>query len=140
MRLGHMSEKCMTELHGKNLFKGLKACHLNFYKYCVHGNQGKIQFRSLTSYTSSFVLNHVDTNVWRLASVKAHGSTTNFITSINDFFKKVWAYFMKHKDKAFSMFKQWKVEMKTQTRKKLKYLMSNNRCEYKSKEFIDLCQ
>lgn len=46
---------------------------------------------------------------------------------------------MKYKDETFSMFKQWKMEVETQTGKNLKYLMSNNGGEYKSKEFVDFC-
>ena len=34
MRLGHMSERDMLELHKRNLLKGVKTCKLNFYKLC----------------------------------------------------------------------------------------------------------
>ena len=37
MRLGHIGERCMLELHKKNLLKGVKTCKLDFCKYCVYG-------------------------------------------------------------------------------------------------------
>jgi hypothetical protein len=37
MRLGHMSERGMLELHKKNLLKGVKTCKLDFCKFCVLG-------------------------------------------------------------------------------------------------------
>ena len=37
MRLGHMGERRMMELHKRNLLKGIKTCKLDFYKYCVFG-------------------------------------------------------------------------------------------------------
>ena len=37
MRLDHMSEQGMLELHKKNLLKGVKTCKLDFCKFCVMG-------------------------------------------------------------------------------------------------------
>ena len=37
MRLGHIGERGMLELHKRNLLKGVKACKLDFCKYCVYG-------------------------------------------------------------------------------------------------------
>jgi hypothetical protein len=39
MRLGHMSERGMRELHKRNLLAGIRSCKLDFYKYCVVGKQ-----------------------------------------------------------------------------------------------------
>ena len=35
MRLGHIGERGMLELHKRNLLKGVKTCKLDFCKYCV---------------------------------------------------------------------------------------------------------
>ena len=37
MRLGHIGERSMLELHKRNLLKGVKKCKLDFCKYCVYG-------------------------------------------------------------------------------------------------------
>ena len=39
MRLGHMSERGMLELHKKNLLKCVKTCKLDFCKFCVLGSR-----------------------------------------------------------------------------------------------------
>ena len=48
MRLGHMSERGMLELHKKNLLKGVKTCKLDFCKLCVLGKQYRVQFKTAT--------------------------------------------------------------------------------------------
>lgn len=37
MRLGHMGERRMLELHRRNLLKGIKSYKLDFCKFCVLG-------------------------------------------------------------------------------------------------------
>lgn len=101
-----MSERCMIKLQGRGLLKGLKACHLKFCKYCVLDMQTKVQFLSLVSHNNSSVLGYVHIDLWGAASLKSNGCVVYFITFIDEFFKKVWVYSMKHKDKIFSMFKQ----------------------------------
>ena len=45
MRLGHMGERGMMELHKRNLLKGIKTCKLVFCKYCVIRKQYKCNSR-----------------------------------------------------------------------------------------------
>jgi len=44
MRLGHLSERGMTELHKRNLLHGVKTCKLDFCKFCVLGKQTRVSF------------------------------------------------------------------------------------------------
>eukprot|EP00253_Pinus_taeda_P014813 PITA_14813 len=60
-----------------------------------------------------------------------------YITFIDDFSRKTWIYYLKHKDEAFKMFKDFKALVENQTRKKIKIFRSNNGREYISNEFID---
>ena len=62
MRLDHISEKGISELHRRNLLKGLKTCSLNFCKYCVFGKQTKVQFKN-ASHTTKQILDYVHTDV-----------------------------------------------------------------------------
>ncbi|KAK3038231.1 hypothetical protein RJ639_030840 [Escallonia herrerae] len=63
-----------------------------------------------------------------------------FVTFIDDFSRKIWVYFMKHKSEVFNVFKQWKARVKNQTSKKLKYFKSDNGMEYKDDEFLQFCK
>jgi hypothetical protein len=46
MRLGHMNEQGMLELHKRNLLKSVKTCKHDFSKLCVLGKQNRVQFKT----------------------------------------------------------------------------------------------
>jgi hypothetical protein len=62
MRLGHMGERGMLELHKRNLLKGVKTCKLEFCKFCVLGKQSRVQFKSATHKTEG-VLDYIHSDV-----------------------------------------------------------------------------
>ena len=41
MRLGHIDERGMLELHKRNLLKGVKTCKLEFCKYVLEAAQSQ---------------------------------------------------------------------------------------------------
>ena len=47
---------------------------------------------------------------------------------------------MKHKGKILELFVEWKKNMETSTRRKVKTLRSDNEGEYKSHPFLKLCR
>ena len=49
-------------------------------------------------------------------------------------------YFLKHKNEAFSTFKEWKFLIENQTGKKIKRLRKDNGLEFCSNEFNDFCK
>jgi hypothetical protein len=51
MRLGHMGERGMVELHKRNLLKGVKTCKLDFCKFRILGKQNRVQFKIATHKT-----------------------------------------------------------------------------------------
>ena len=55
MRLGHMGECGMQELHKRNFLKGVKTCKMEFCKYCVLEKQNKVQFKIATHKTTKFL-------------------------------------------------------------------------------------
>ena len=129
----------MLELHKRNLLKGVKTCKLDFYKYCVYGKQHRVSFKT-GSHTSKGVLDCIHSDVWGPVSVSSHSSAQYFVSFIDDYSRKVWIYFMKHKSDVFGIFKKWKAQVKNQTGRKIKYLKSDNGLEYRDKEFIRFCE
>ena len=65
MRLGHMGEHGMRELHRRNLLKGVKSCKLDFCKFCVLEKQNRVQFKTATHKTEG-ILDYVHIDVWGL--------------------------------------------------------------------------
>uniref|UniRef100_A0A2N9J6E7 Uncharacterized protein n=1 Tax=Fagus sylvatica TaxID=28930 RepID=A0A2N9J6E7_FAGSY len=89
MRLGHINERGMLELHKRNLLKGMKTCKLDFCKYC--GKQPRVSFKT-GSHTSKGVLDYVHSHVWGPVSVSSHSGAHYFISFIDDYSRKVfWA-------------------------------------------------
>ena len=68
------------------------------------------------------------------------GGSFYFLTFIDDFSKKVWVYFLKHKSYTFTYFKEFKVEAEKQSGKFVKVLRSDGGGEYDSREFVDFCK
>ena len=88
MRLGHMSERGMTELHKRNLLKGVKSCKLDFYKFFVLGRRCRVGFKSATHKTEG-ILDYVHSDVWGPVRVASMGGSVYFLTFIDDYSRKV---------------------------------------------------
>jgi hypothetical protein len=139
MRLDHLGKCSMFELHKRNLLKCVKSCKLGFCKYCMYGKQRRVSFK-VGSHTSKGILEYVHSDVWGSVVVSSNGGAYYFVSFIDDFSRKVWVYFMKHKLEVFTIFKQWKTQVKNQTERKVKYLRSDNGLEYKDTTFLEFCK
>jgi transposase InsO family protein len=139
MRLGHMSERGMLELHKKNLLKSVKTCKLDFCKFYILGKHNRVQFKTNT-YKTDGIMDYVHSDVWGPVRTASRGGHMYFVIFIDDFSRKVWVYFMQHKSKTFAKFKLWKAEVENQTRKKVKCLRTDNDTEYTNDDFKDFCE
>ncbi|KAL5543764.1 hypothetical protein UlMin_007548 [Ulmus minor] len=72
MRLSHLSERGLNELHKRNLLNGMKGCRLDFCKICVMGKQRRVSF-SISSHTSKGILDYVHIDVWGTSPIASHG-------------------------------------------------------------------
>jgi hypothetical protein len=61
---------------------------------------------------------------------KIIGGALYFVTFVDDHSKKLWVYSPKINDKVLNVLKQWVVEVKRETKKKLKYTWLDNIGEY----------
>ena len=52
------------------------------------------------------------------------------LTVIDNYFRKVWVYILKHKNGVFEKFKQWKTMIDKQTRNHIKFLRIDNGVEF----------
>jgi len=86
MRLGHMGERGMLELHKRNLLKGVKTCKIDFCKLCILGKQNRVQFKTATHKTEG-ILDYVHLDVWGPVRTASRGGHMYFLTFIDDFQK-----------------------------------------------------
>lgn len=61
------------------------------------------------------------------------------MTLIDDFSRKVWVYFLRHKNETFPTFKKWKTLVETQTGRKVKKLRTDNGLEFCGGDFNEFC-
>jgi hypothetical protein len=139
MRLGHMSECGMKELHKRNLLTGIKSCKLDFCKYCIMGKQCRARFKTATHKTKG-ILDYVHSDIWGPVRTPSKGGAQYFMSFIDDYSKKAWVYFLKNKSEAFAKFKIWKAEVENQTGRKIKCLRTNNGTEYRDGDFLKFCK
>ena len=62
------------------------------------------------------------------------------VTFIDDYFKRCWVYPIKKKSDAFPVFKEYKVRVELESRKRIKCLMMDNGGEYTDGEFLAFCK
>uniref|UniRef100_A0A2N9HUM1 Integrase catalytic domain-containing protein n=1 Tax=Fagus sylvatica TaxID=28930 RepID=A0A2N9HUM1_FAGSY len=139
MRLGHMNEHGMRELHKRNLLVGIRSCKLDFCKYCVMGKQCRVRFKTATHNTKG-KLDYVHSDIWGPVRVSSKGGAQYFMSFIDDYSRKVWVYFLKNKFDAFATFKKWKAKVENHTGRKLNCLRTDNGTEYRDGEFLKFCE
>ena len=63
------------------------------------------------------------------------GGSWYFITFVDDCTRKVWAYSLRSKDKALTVFSQWLAKVENKTGQRVKTLRSEKRGKYTSQAF-----
>ncbi|GKA51263.1 retrotransposon protein, putative, ty1-copia subclass [Tanacetum coccineum] len=63
-----------------------------------------------------------------------------FLSIVDDYSRRVWVHFLRHKNEAFSKFKEWKQLVENQTGRKLKKLRTDNGLKFCNQEFNNLCK
>ena len=70
----------------------------------------------------------------------SNGGANYILTIIDDFSRRVWSFFFKHKSDVFVTFKEWNIVIEKQIGKQIKCLYSNNDLGFCSDEFDALCR
>jgi len=138
MRLGHMSEKGMHLLSKQGSLGKQGISKLEFCKHCVFGKQKKVSFSTATHRTKG-ILDYIHSDLWGPSKVSSYRGRRYMITIIDDISRKVWVYFLRHKNETFPTFKKWKILVETQTGKNVKKLRTDNGLEFCSGDFNEFC-
>ncbi|GKF11251.1 retrovirus-related pol polyprotein from transposon TNT 1-94 [Tanacetum coccineum] len=116
-RLGHISEAGLHELEKREVLrnKGL----------------GKLEL------CKNYVLGKLTRGPSRVESMSG---CRYFLSIVDDYSRRVWVHFLRHKNEAFNKFKEWKQLVENQTGRKLKKLRTDNGLEFCNQEFNNLCK
>ena len=139
MRLGHMSELGLSELNKRGLLNGYNAGKLKFCEHCIFGKHKRVKFNTAV-HTTEGILDYVHSDLWGPSRKASMGGACYMMTIIDDYSRRVWPYFLKHKSEAFSAFKEWKTMVERQTERKVKKLRTDNGMEFCSDEFNSFCK
>ena len=101
-----MSMKGLQELCKQGILNSKLSCSLDFYESCILGKAHKLKFAKAT-HTSNSILEYIHSDLWgsTFMPLSLNGSQY-FMTIVDDFSRRVWVYFLKHKNEAFAKFKE----------------------------------
>nr|GEY69849.1 hypothetical protein [Tanacetum cinerariifolium] len=116
-RLGHISEVGLHEVEKVEVLGNKGLDKLELCKNCVLGKSTKGPSR-----------------------VESMSGCRYFLSIVDDYSRRVWVHFLRHKNEVFSKFKKWKQLVENQTGRKLKKLRTDNGLEFCNQEFNNLCK
>ena len=137
-RLGHMSKSRMQDLSCFGYILGLDFSNFSMCEHYLCGKQAMNSHSSISKKRSE-LLQLVHSHVCGPMPTVSMGGASYFVTFIDDFSQKVWAYPLKRKDEVLSIFKHFFTLVEIETGKKFKCLCLDNGREYVSKSFQDFC-
>ena len=105
-RLGHMSLRDLQELCKQGMLDSKHISSLEFCESYVLGKSHKLKFATAT-HSTNCILELVHSDLWgsSFAPLSLNGYQY-FMSLIDDYSRRVWVYFLKHKNEAFTKFKE----------------------------------
>ncbi|KAE8702282.1 hypothetical protein F3Y22_tig00110483pilonHSYRG00048 [Hibiscus syriacus] len=97
MRLKHMSEKSLTMLSKRGLLYRKYTRKLNFFEHCIFGKQTRVKF-SIGIHITKGTVYYIYFDLWGPSPTILKGGYKYLLTFIYDYSRKIWVYFLKHKD------------------------------------------
>ena len=129
-RLGHMSEKGMHMLVDQKLLPEVKGVHLEKRVDCLAGKQNRTRFHSRPPIRREAALELVHTDVCYV-DAPSHRGGQYFVTFVDDYSWKLWAFVLKSKDQVLSFFKEFEARAERKLSQKLKGVRTDNGGEYR---------
>ena len=117
-RLGHMSQIGMQMLAEKEFLPGIRNMHLEKCINCLIGKQNRVAFhpRLLMRRKNALELVHIYVCY---VDAKSHAGAQCFVTFIDYYNRKLWAFVLKTKDQVLSVFKEFQARAKREFRMKV---------------------
>jgi hypothetical protein len=104
MRLGHMSQLGLAELRKRGLLKGYTNNELELCEHYVFGKHKRVKFNT-SIHTTEDILDYVHADLWGPSRKHSLSGCRYMLTIIDDYPRRVFPYFLKHKHEAFDAFK-----------------------------------
>jgi transposase InsO family protein len=140
-RFGHLPFQSLSLLQKNSMVKGLPIFKEQIppCESCILGKHKRTSFPQSSNQAKQH-LELVHTDLCGPMQTESIGGSFYFLTFIDDFSRKIWIYFLRHKSETFTKFKEFKAEAEKQSGKFLKVLRSDGGGEYNSREFANFCK
>jgi transposase InsO family protein len=107
---------------------------------CLFGKKHRESFPVGKSYREKPPLEIVHSNIFGAMQTPSIGGNSYFLTFIDDFSRKTWIYFLKHKYDALGCFQQFKSLVEKHSGYYIKDIRTDRGGEYVSREFHNFCK
>lgn len=137
-RYGHLNAKSLSLLFKKEMVRGLdlmKIPDVLECETCLKGKISNLPFPKYSNIRSSDVLEVVHSDICGPMRTTSLGGYKYFAFFIDDFSRKIFVYFLKHKSDILDAFKIFKAQVECETSKKIKVLRTDNGSEYVNGDF-----
>jgi transposase InsO family protein len=140
-RFGHLPFQSLSLLQKHSMVKGLPIFKEKIppCESCILGKHKRTSFPQSSTQAKQH-LELVHTDLCGPMQTESIGGSFYFLTFIDDFSRKIWIYFLRHKSETFAKFKEFKAEAEKQSGKYIKSLRSDGGGEYNSNEFANFCK
>jgi transposase InsO family protein len=105
----------------------------------VFGKHKRVKFNTAIHKTEG-ILDYVHADLWGPSRKPSVNGCRYMLTIIDDYSRRVFPYFLKHKYDAFDAFKSWKIMIEKQIERKVKVLRTDNGIEFCSNQFKSFCR
>lgn len=131
-RFGHVNFDSLKLLSQKKMVRGLPeiSSPKEICEPCVIGKKCKESFPSGQSWRASKPLELVHSDLCRPLGESPNRGYKCFSTFIDDFSRKTWVYFLKHKSDAIDAFKEFKAYVEKQSGRQIRILRTDRGTEY----------
>jgi hypothetical protein len=110
LRYGHINFKGLCLFQRNEMVRGLPPIQapINSCESCILGKQHRKSFPKEMSYRAWAPLEIVHTDLCGPMQTPSLGGRIYFLTFMDDYSRKTWVYFLKHKPETFDKFKEFK--------------------------------
>jgi hypothetical protein len=107
--LGHIGEKGLRTLHGKDMVEGMSNFILDFdfCEHCIYSKQNRVRFQSGATREKG-ILELIHSDVFGPVPIPSLGKSVYYVSFIDDFSRNTWIYFLRKKSEVFDKFKEFK--------------------------------
>ena len=140
-RYGHLSFTGLNLLQQKEMVIGLPNLNASTKVCgdCLTGKQQRNSFPKESTWRATQVLQLIHFDICGPITRISNSNKRYIITFIDDYSRKVWAYFLVAKSEAFTVFKLFKNHVEKETGLCIHSLRTDRGGEFISKEFADFC-